>query len=590
MFFSFRFLYYLTIYNIISTLTIGLNNATALQEPSYLVRRTAISFRGAHTLVRARAKKILPLTTPQRHLSTSSVSSAAYISLNGLNMSWGSNILFEDINLTLSQGKRYALVGSNGCGKSTLLKIIAGDITPDSGYVRVPNDWKIGFLDQDASTNPTDTPLDIAFSSIFPLYKAWRERKELFELIDACEGKCDDETGLRIAELEHVLMDNDAYTLEARAKRILRGLGVDESMQKQSLYCLSGGFRLKSLFGSILVPDPSILLLDEPNNHLDSKSLSWLADFLVQEYKGLLVFTSHDQNFVSKVATHILDIDYHRVIEYPGPYSSFIERKKSIEKQRKHQQATVDKRVSDIKVFIEKNRAGVRAAQAQSRIKLLERLDRPQAIMTTAKRPTFIFKPKFPSSELVFEVEDISKSYSGRQLFSKFNLTVFRYDKLAILGPNGAGKSTLLKMLVGEMKAEKGVIKMGNKVAHSYLAQNWEDAAYTDYNIFDWMVEVTSASGSHIDRVLRSCLFFHEDHKKKVSVLSGGEKVRLGLAKIMLEESNTLIFDEPTNHLDYLSILALKEALINFNGTIIFVSHSEEFIRDVANKTITIGK
>jgi ATPase subunit of ABC transporter with duplicated ATPase domains len=507
------------------------------------------------------------------------------VKLCDIGMEFGGKVLFEKVKLQLSPPNRYALVGANGTGKSTLLKIISRVLAPSEGYVESPNNWRFGMLDQEAKIDLNDIPVNASFQSLPPLYRAWKERQELWELIDACGvTESDSATGMRLAELEGVISDYDGYAVEQRAKTILRGLGINTQMQRQSLSTLSGGYRLKVLFGSILVPNPEALLLDEPNNHLDTYALNWLGDFLIRDYKGLLVFTSHDQNFVSKVATHVLDLDYQTVTVYRGSYSQFLSTKESQELQRSHQIKSLEKKVETIKGFVEKNRAGVRAQQAQSRLKLLDKLEIPEALRTTYRPPLFRFVPKVNSGSIVFDLQKVTKGYPGLRLFSNIDLTVHRKERLAVLGRNGSGKSTFLQIVAGRIAPDDGIVRVGLDVQLSYLVQNWDCLTFQDNTLMDWIQGNVSASQDNVERTLRQCLFFYEDYSKKIKDLSGGEKIRLNLAKIMLEHGNTLILDEPTNHLDRLAVIALRNALMVYEGTVIFTSHHEDFVKDVATR------
>jgi ATPase subunit of ABC transporter with duplicated ATPase domains len=504
------------------------------------------------------------------------------ISTSQLAKSFGGRTLFADVSLQLSGPARYGLVGANGSGKTTLLRILAGDEPASEGTVVIPGHARVGVLRQDRFLDDAQVILDLAMMGEAAVWRALVERSSIIdrEIGDAA----------RLADLEETVKHHDGYTLEARATAVLEGLGIPFALHRRPLSTLSGGFKLRVLLAQVLLGGPDVLLLDEPTNHLDILSIRWLEKFLAG-YRGVAIVISHDQRFLDNVATHILDVDYGTITEYPGDFTSFVAEKAAARARKEAAIARAEKVIADKRAFVERFGAkATKAKQAQSRLKQIERIEVQELDATSRRAPLFRFEPSRASGKDVLEVSRLSKSYGSQAVLTEVSLTVRRGERVGIIGPNGLGKSTLLKIVMGQVGADAGTVRFGHEARVGYFAQDHHevlrDAAMAplDYVWDACPGEPTTFVRGQLGRML----FSGEDVRKPIGALSGGEAARLIFCRIIVEKPNVLVLDEPTNHLDLEAIAALMEGLKAFEGTVLFVSHDRWFVSELATRILEI--
>ena len=509
------------------------------------------------------------------------------ISLNKLAMAFGDRLLFCDVDLILNEGSRYALVGANGSGKSTFFKLITGEEVLSAGDVTIPKEASIGWLKQD-QFRYEDTPiLDVVLQGKPRLWAALQERDALLISED-----WDDAAGFRFAELEEIILHHDGYQAPGEIATILEGLGIPASYHEKPLSALSGGYKLRVLLAQTLFQRPSILLLDEPTNHLDILSIQWLEKFLKTNFSGLLVFISHDVEFINNIADAILDIDYGEIRKYSGNYQKFLDEKKLIDEQKRVEKKSAEEKIAHLRQFVDRFGAKAsKAAQARSRVKMIEKIEIPDVVNSSRVAPHFKFAPKRPSGKQVCQIRHVTKSYQDKLLFKDLNFEIQRGDKVAILGVNGKGKSTLLKVLIDLVQKDEGEVVWGSEVRISYFSQDHHDLLNQPNSVFKWLNEqACECTEQQVRQVLGQMLFKKDDVDKNILSLSGGEAARLLLAKVILEGPNVLILDEPTNHLDVETIDELADALSAYQGTLIVVSHNRYFIEKFATRIIYFSK
>jgi len=507
------------------------------------------------------------------------------LNLNNIALAHGPKVLFESVNFQLHPGQRAALVGANGAGKSSLLTILANQTEPSEGVVEVPKGTSIGFLEQDHFHFENHLVLNVVIEGKPALASAIKEKEKIYSSDNITE-----DDGMRLAELEEVIMNENGYTAEIDAERILKGLGIPEEQHIMALKELSGGWKLRVLLAQALFKNPDILLLDEPTNHLDISSIAWLAHYLKETFTGLLIFVSHDRSFIDEVATDVLDVDYKTIIPYPGNYESFLEAKAEALAQSGHELKHQQQQIKSLRSYVDRFGAKAsKAKQAKSRLKMIERIDLVEVKKTSRRQPFFGFRQKSHSGKHVLKAEHVSKSFEDRKVLDNISFEVMRGDRCAILGPNGIGKSTLLKILLGQMPADQGEYHWSPMAKIGYFSQDYRDALDANDNMLHWLTnEVTETTEQDARQALGKMLFPGDDVKKKISVLSGGESARLVFAQLLLQQDNVLILDEPTNHLDLESIDGLAEGLFNFDGTVMFVSHNRYFVELVATCLLII--
>ncbi len=506
------------------------------------------------------------------------------ITINNLAMQYGARLLFTDVNLNLNSNNRYGLVGSNGAGKSTFLKLIMKEEEPSSGEVVAVRNARIGCLKQDQFVYENTPIIEAVIAGNKVLWQAIQEKNKLLEL-----EELDDESGYRLGDIEQIIIDNDGYIADIFAAELLVGLGIKEEFHYQPLSVLSGGYKLRVLLAQSLFNNPDVLLLDEPTNHLDIISIYWLENYLKEKFKGALLFISHDVMFLNNVSTHILDIDYGEISQYTGNYDKFISQKQQIIEHKMHEVNYLEKKLAKMQEFVNKFRAGTRSKQASSREKQMDRIELPDIQKSSRVSPHFNFKQKRPSGKHVLKIGAIAKSYGEQPILNKVNFSIDRGEKVVVIGANGIGKSTLLKILLGKIKADMGDYEWGYESQISYFAQDHHELLNESVSVINWLSrQAENELTGTIRSILGQVLFRQDEVNKNILHLSGGEGARLLLAKIILEEGNVLVLDEPTNHLDIESKETLKQALVNYEGTLILVTHDRDFATDIANRVIAL--
>ncbi|MCZ6644687.1 MAG: ATP-binding cassette domain-containing protein [SAR324 cluster bacterium] len=513
------------------------------------------------------------------------------ISLSDLTMRFGTQVLFENVAWRLNPGGHYGLVGANGTGKSTLLHLLSGELKPESGQISRANDLRLGILEQDHFRNDALRLLDVVLMGRPRLWEALREKHVLIEKAgNGGELRLDEAEGRRLGELETMIADSDGYTAEAYAASMLAGLGLPEERHDRPMGELSGGYRLRVLLARTLFQEPQLLLLDEPTNHLDIVSIRWLEGHL-RTFPGTFVLVSHDRHFLNTVCDHIADLDYLELRLYPGNYDRFATNKAMAEERKKKEIARTEKKVAEMQQFIDRFRAkATKARQAQSRQKQVERMELPQIKRSSRQYPVFKFTPKRPSGREALTLRQVAKGFDGSPVLEGVSLELARGDKLAVVGPNGIGKSTLLKLIVGELQTDRGSVELGYELQLGYFAQEHQAVLNARGTVYDWLYmaspdkEIGTVRGT-----LGRVLFSGDEAAKPLAALSGGEATRLRLAELMLRGDNLLVLDEPTNHLDLEGREALMQALLDYQGSLIFVSHDQHFVSTVATRVLALS-
>ncbi len=504
------------------------------------------------------------------------------ITVSNVSKGFGGRTLFEGVTLQLNQGSRYGVVGANGSGKSTFLKMLSGDDLAYSGSISILKQAQLGVLRQDRFLDDSARIIDVAMQGDRETFDALAELDRLSH-----EALPDMK---RQSELGELVTQRNGYALESRASRILAGLGIATEVQKQPLGTLSGGFKLRVLLGQVLVGGPDVLLLDEPTNHLDIVSIRWLEGFLV-EYSGCLVVVSHDHEFLDRVSTHVLDVDYEAIQSYTGNYAAFLEQRRAVLEQKAKEIARAEKILAEKKAFVERFRAKAsKARQAQSRAKQIEKIEIEVLKPSSRRSPHFNFAIMRASGRDVLSTSELGKAYAEKSVLKDVSFSVRRGERLGIIGVNGAGKSTLLRLLAGKQAPDRGVIEWGHEVRIGYFPQDHtellSDPKQTPLD-FLWQacpLESTGFVRSHLGRVL----FSGEDVEKPVDALSGGEAARLLFGRLSVERPNVLLLDEPTNHLDFEAIDGLASALESYEGTLILVSHNRWFVSRLCSRIIEV--
>lgn len=506
------------------------------------------------------------------------------LDVRNISMDFGKKSLFQEVDLILLPSQRYGVVGANGTGKSTFLKILAGEETSTQGTVEKAKNLNIGILKQDHFRYENDRLIDVVIRGNAILWEALEEKDKLYSQEDFTE-----QDGYRLSELEEIVMHQGGYEAESTARNLLLGLGIAEKFHYGPLSALSGGYKLRVLLAQVLYQKPDIMLLDEPTNHLDILSIAWLEQFLKTNFKGLLIFISHDRGFLNNVSTNILDIDYDTILDYPGNYDKFCLTKEERLILKQSELKNQEKKIEALQGFVDRFGAKAsKASQAASRQKMIDRIELVEIKDSNIFKPYFNFQQKNPSGKIVLVVEDLHKKFDEKVLLKKVSFNISRGDKCAIIGPNGIGKSTLLKILLNELKSDQGNFEWNETAKIGYFAQDYHNQLATEQTILQWMESHIAAPEQEIRKVLGQVLFRGSDVDKKIAMLSGGESARLILAKLILEKNNVLIFDEPTNHLDLESIDALSEAIQAFPGAVLFVSHNRYFIDRISTRVLVL--
>jgi len=513
------------------------------------------------------------------------------LSLNNISLSFGSGALLDEVNALINPGDRIGLVGPNGAGKSTLLKVIAGELQPDAGSIETSNDATIGYLPQDGvDPDPACTvyeEVERSFRHLLQLEERVQQlQKELSDIkhtSDKYQSTLDE-----LGRLQHRLEHSNAYTLQSEIEKVLMGLGFDQDDFNRSTTEFSGGWLMRIALAKLLLKQPTYLLLDEPTNHLDIESLRWIEQFLAT-YDGAVIIVSHDKAFLDTITKRTLALEGGTIYDYAGNYSFYQkkdrERKEHLRKAYENQQ----QKIKEIQDFIDRFRYNAsKAKQVQSRIKKLKKMDKIE-IDEREEEVSFSFPPPERSGAIVMQMNNIHKQYDDTVVFKDLSYNIGRGDKVAVLGPNGAGKSTLIRMMAGLEEYQDGDRTPGHNVTTSYFAQHQADELDLSKTVFETMREADHQADETYLRTILGCFLFQgDDVFKKVSVLSGGEKSRLALARMLLRPANFLIFDEPTNHLDMQSKAILQQALQQYEGTFMIVSHDRDFLDPIVDQVLEV--
>ena len=504
------------------------------------------------------------------------------ISAHNIALAYGKRVIFKDVNIKFTPGNCYGLIGANGAGKSTFLKILAGQSEADKGEVIVSPGERIAMLRQDQFAFDEETVFHTVIMGHKRLFEVMREREDLY-----AKGDFSEEDGIRSGELEAEFAEMNGYEAEAEAAVLLDGLGIPEELRHKRMKELEPGDKVRVLLAQALFGNPDILLLDEPTNHLDLKSIAWLEDFLFR-FPNTVIVVSHDRHFLNQVCTHVADIDFGKITVYVGNYDFWYQASQLTLKQKQDENRKVTDKANELKEFIQRFSSNAsKAKQATSRKKLLEKLTVEELPVSSRKYPFVVFKPERPCGDIILEIKGLHKKIDGVELFGGLDLFVNKGDKIAFVGANALAKTTLFQILAGELEPDAGSCRWGVTITPAYFPK--ENSRYfdNDLNLIEWLCQFPPCDGETFARgFLGRMLFSGDEATKKTRVLSGGERVRCMLARMMLKGANALVFDEPTNHLDLESITALNNGLIAFSEAILFTSHDHQFIETLANRIV----
>ncbi|MDH5424894.1 MAG: ABC-F family ATPase [Gammaproteobacteria bacterium] len=507
------------------------------------------------------------------------------ISTANITMQFGAKPLFENVSVKFGNNNRYGLIGANGCGKSTFMKILGGDLDPTAGVVSVDVGETVGKLRQDQFAYEEFTVLDTVIMGDERLWKVKQERDRIYSLPDMSE-----DDGMKVAELEVEFAELDGYTAESRAGELLLGLEIPLEQHTGLMSAVAPGWKLRVLLAQALFANPEIMLLDEPTNNLDINTIRWLENIL-NERQCTMVIISHDRHFLNSVCTHMADLDFGEIRMYPGNYDDYMTASTAVRERQLSDNAKKKAQISELQSFVSRFSANAsKAKQATSRAKQIEKIKLDEIKPSSRVSPFIRFDQGKKLFRLALEVEELSKGFEDKPLFSGINMMVEVGERIAIIGPNGIGKTTLLRCLYGDMTPDSGVVKWSENVTMGYYAQDHASDFEKDVLVYDWMDQwkPEGADEQFVRGTLGRLLFSADDIKKSVKVLSGGEQGRMLFGKIMQQTPNVILMDEPTNHLDMESIEALNLALDNYEGTLIFVSHDREFVSSLATRIIEL--
>ena len=506
------------------------------------------------------------------------------IQVSNVSLKFGKRTLFEDVNIKFTNGNCYGLIGANGSGKSTFLKLLSGELETTTGEITVTKDERISILKQDHYQYDENRVIDVVMMGNDKLWKIMEEKDKMYQQTEFSE-----EDGMKLANLEAEFMDLDGWNAEPDAAQLLNNLGINEEYHYVTMKEIPVKLRVKVLLAQALFGNPDILLLDEPTNSLDLDAIRWLEEFLI-DFNNTVIIVSHDRYFLNKVCTHIADIDYGKIKLYVGNYDFWYESSELLQKQMRESNKKKEEKIKELQAFIARFSANAsKSKQATSRKKMLEKIQLDEIIPSSRKYPYIDFKIEKEAGKEILKVENLTKIVDGKKVLDKVSFTVLKGDKICFIASNDMQKTTLFNILAGKEKYDKGTIEWGKTIIPAYLPQDNNEYFNTDKNILEWLGQYYDIKDETVTRgFLGRMLFSGEDVFKKVNVLSGGEKARCMLSKIMLEEPNFLILDEPTNHLDLESITSLNKGLINFKGEVLFTSRDYELNRTVTNRVIEI--
>lgn len=506
------------------------------------------------------------------------------ISTSNITLRVGKKALFEDVNIKFTEGNCYGLIGANGAGKSTFLKILSGQLEPSKGEVAITPGERLSFLQQDHFKYDEFTVLDTVIMGNQRLYDIMKEKDAIYMKEDFT-----DEDGIRASELEAEFAEMDGWNAESDAAQLLNGLGIDTEQHYSLMKDLTGDLKVKVLLAQALFGNPDILLLDEPTNHLDLDAIAWLEEFLIN-FENTVIVVSHDRYFLNKVCTHTADIDYAKIQLYAGNYDFWYESSQLLIKQMKEANKKKEEKIKELQTFIQRFSANAsKSKQATSRKHALEKIQLDEMKPSSRKYPYIDFRPDREIGNEVLTVSNISKTIDGVKVLDDISFIIGREDKVAFVGSDTIANTTLFKILAGELEPDSGSFKWGVTTSFSYFPKDNTELFNTSETIVDWLMPFSPEKDpAYVRGFLGRMLFPGEDGVKKVNVLSGGERVRVMLSKMMILGSNVLIIDEPTAHLDMESITSLNNGLIKFPGVVLFTSQDHQFIQTIANRIMEI--
>ena len=506
------------------------------------------------------------------------------ISANNVTLRLGKRALFEDVNIKFTEGNCYGLIGANGAGKSTFLKILSGKLEPSKGDITMNQGERLSVLEQDHYKYDDFQVLDTVIMGNARLYEIMKEKDAIYMKEDFTE-----EDGIRASELEGEFAELNGWEAESDAAILLNGLGIEPELHYALMRDLDGGQKVKVLLAKALFGNPDVLLLDEPTNHLDLDAIAWLEEFLIN-FENTVIVVSHDRYFLNKVCTHIADIDYGKIQLYAGNYDFWYESSQLMIKQMKEANKKKEEKIKELQEFIQRFSANAsKSKQATSRKRALEKIELDEIRPSSRKYPYIDFKPNREIGNEVLMVDGISKTIDGVKMLDNISFTLGHDDKVAFVGPNVNATSTLFKILAGEMEPDEGTYKWGVTTSQAYFPKDNTKEFASDDTIVDWMMPWSPEKDvTYVRGFLGRMLFSGDDGLKRVNVLSGGERVRCMLSRMMMSGANTMILDEPTNHLDMESITALNNGLIKYPGGLLFTSQDHQFVQTTANRIMEL--
>ncbi len=506
------------------------------------------------------------------------------LSTSNISLRYGKRVLFEEVNIKFTPGNCYGIIGANGAGKSTFLKILSEELDPSSGEIIITPGQRLAVLKQNQFEYDKFEVLKTVIAGHKKLFRIMEEKDALYAKPDFS-----DEDGIQASVLEGEFAELNGWEAEAEAASLLVGLGINDELHYKKMAELSGNEKVKVLLAQALFGSPDILLLDEPTNHLDIQSINWLEEFLIN-FKNTVVVVSHDRHFLNNVCTHIADIDYGKITVYTGNYDFWLESSQLALQQAKDSNKKTEAKIKELQEFISRFSANAsKSKQATSRKKLLEKLTIEEIKPSSRKLPYINFKPEREAGTSILTLKNVTKSYEGEEVLKDVSFTVNKGDKIAFVGSHDLSKTTLFKILMDEVKPDAGEFEWGVTTSQTYFPKENSSYFNVDLNLIEWLRQYSKEKDETFIRgFLGRMLFSGEESLKKANVLSGGEKVRCMIARMMLSGANVLLLDEPTNHLDLEAITALNNGLINFNGVVLFVSHDHQFIQTIANRIIEL--
>ena len=499
-----------------------------------------------------------------------------------LSLKFGTRVLFDNVNLKFSSGNCYGVIGANGAGKSTFLKVLSGEIDSTTGDVIIDKNERMSVLKQDHNAYDKYNVIETVIMGNKKLYDIMKEKDAIYSKTNFTE-----EDGLRAGELEALFSEMDGWQAESDAEILLSGIGLDRVYFNDVMENLSGENKVKVLLAQSLFGNPDILILDEPTNYLDINAKLWLEEFIIN-FKNTVIVVSHDRHFLNKVCTHILDIDYGKIKMFVGNYDFWMESSELIQKQMRDSNKKKEDKIKELQEFIRRFSANAsKSRQATARKKILEKIELDDIVASSRKYPYINFDIDRPIGKEVLELKGISKKIDGVDVLKNLNLTINNNDKVAFVGKNELAKTTLFKIITGELQPDSGIVKWGTTTSFSYFPKDIDEYFKKDIDLIDFLRPYSKEQEeSYLRGFLGRMLFSGEEALKKITVLSGGEKVRLMFSRMMLKQANVIILDEPTNHLDIESITSLNKAMKNFKGVELFSSYDYELVNSVANRII----